>query len=276
MIRSLILILFFLFQTHGLERLRRDSGQGSKPKDVVESKTRELFWRHNPVVLPPNSICNPSCPCCNSNNWPEFVQAVMSYNGPSDSCYTRNDNAGAILALVTCDPRYVAYMSYDYAQGAQYCGTSSSDRLYLTKSQGSCCLDILTKRVAETHGVCDATFDCAPPPSSVCDASCPCCDSTHWPEFVKAVENYDAKNHVCVSRVDQYGDLLALVTCDPRYVAYMSYDYAAVSDERKQYCGTSSSDRLYLTVEQGAMCKKLLLDQVATTNGVCGDTFECT
>jgi len=222
---------------------------------------------------PPSSVCNAKCPCCDSTDWPEFVKAVETYNGPDHSCYARVDDTSDILALVTCDPRYVAYLSYDYTRRAQYCGTSSSDRLYLTGAQGAWCEKLLLDRVAGTHGVCDESFDCgSPPKSSTCDPSCPCCSRNKWPEFVDAVENYDAQNHVCVSRMDDYGDLLALVTCNPRYVAYMSYDY----DQGQQYCGTSGSDRLYLTGAQGAMCETLLLDQVTATNGVCGDTFGCT
>lgn len=110
-------------------------------------------------------LCSSDCPCCNPSEWPEFVAAVDAYSGDDDKCFTRDDATSFILALNDCESGDVAYMSYDYQNSGgtkeepvYYCGTSSSDRNFLTKSQIMACEAVLNEKVKNEGGECGSSF----------------------------------------------------------------------------------------------------------------------
>lgn len=116
--------------------------------------------------------------------------------------------------------------------------------------------------------------------TSSCDKACPCCNSQKYPEFLQAVDAYDASSDGfrCYSREDNDSDLLAVIRCDPYAVAYMSYDYSGVFDNRnaERYCGTSASAREFLTRKEAKACERVIADKLDRKGANCGDeVFGC-
>jgi hypothetical protein len=90
---------------------------------------------------------------------------VDAYTGEEDKCFTRDDATSLIVALDDCETGDVAYMSYDYQNyggtteaPVYYCGTSSSDRNFLTLSQIMACEAVLREKVEKEGGECGSSF----------------------------------------------------------------------------------------------------------------------
>ena len=123
-----------------------------------------------PIVPTEPSLCDPLCPCCDSAKFPAFVSSVDS-QGPTDSCYTREDIDGSnIVALVSCDDVGIAYMSYDYnfpgaAPGdpTLYCGDNGDDREIVTEEEAVFCDSVLSVAVQEGKKCNDKFLDCDEP-----------------------------------------------------------------------------------------------------------------
>ena len=109
------------------------------------------------------SLCDPLCPCCDLDNWPEFISTVEGH-GPADSCYSREDDNGSnIVALVLCDEVGVAYISYDYSdleKNKVYCGDSGSDIEELTAEYIGYCTGTILQSGIEGKSCNDEFFDC--------------------------------------------------------------------------------------------------------------------
>mmetsp|Transcript_11210 Transcript_11210/g.21359 ORF Transcript_11210/g.21359 Transcript_11210/m.21359 type:complete len:182 (-) Transcript_11210:135-680(-) len=123
-----------------------------------------------------SSKCPLDCPCCNAQEWPEFVAAVEGYGGSPDNCFVRVDETSEIVALNLCETSTLTgfessitgYMSMDYEfrggtanNPVYYCGDSGSDIHLLTEVEGAVCREALEKRVEEENGICDNVFECS-------------------------------------------------------------------------------------------------------------------
>jgi hypothetical protein len=216
----------------------------------------------------PLSACDLSCPCC---SWLEFRGAI--YTAPVDDCYIRDTAEFENYAVIRCEPYQVAYMSYDYERGEQYCGTSSSDREYLSDNQAVACQNVIQNKIDKTGISCRYGGDTFHMCGSGCTADCPCCTGA-YPEYVQAMETDNADS--CYYRDDANSEITAIIHCgDPYLVAYMSYDYT----NGQHYCGTSSSSAIeYLTIDQVVACETPILNKIARESLSCGlDGFDaCT
>lgn len=132
----------------------------------------------SPASPPPTeatALCLTDCPCCDSDEWPEFVAAVERYT-PSDSCFVRLDDTSDIIAFDLCETSTLAgfesgltaYMSMDYQnrggtpeEPVYYCGDSGSGVNFLTAAQGAACESLLESRVEQEGGVCNDVFLCS-------------------------------------------------------------------------------------------------------------------
>ena len=144
---------------------RRDVSDKQKKIDTNFMEDNAFFMRVLGTSFSYSTLCSSDCPCCSPSDWPEFVAAVDAYSGDNDKCFTRKDETSFIIALNDCESGDVAYMSYDYANyggtkedPVYYCGTSSSDRNVLTKSQIMACEAILRETVKKEGGECGSSF----------------------------------------------------------------------------------------------------------------------
>jgi hypothetical protein len=211
------------------------------------------------------SACNPRrCPCCSLS---EFRAAIRMR---VDDCYIRDTAADSEnYAVIRCEPYQVAYMSYDYENGEQYCGTSSSDRLYLNDRQAIACETVIQNKINRAGISCRQGGDVFHMCGSGCTADCPCCTDA-YPEYVQAMETEYADS--CYTRQDDDSDITAIIHCDPYLVAYMSYDY---TPSGQPYCGTTDSALEFLTYDQAAACETAILNKIARESLSCGlDGFE--
>jgi hypothetical protein len=214
---------------------------------------------------PPSAYycCDRSCPCC---SWSEFRAAIYTASA-IDDCYTRDTADSENYAVIRCEPYQVAYMSYDYTNGQQYCGTSSSNRAYLSNQQAVACENVIQNKIARIGISCRQGGDIFHMCRSGCTADCPCCTDA-YPEYVRALETFTADS--CYARDDNASDIAAIIHCDPYLVAYMSYDYTN-GQQQQQYCGTSASAREYLTNDQQALaCATPILKKIARESLSCG------
>lgn len=166
-IACLLAISFVGADEQALRRHRRREFNVNDEQKMVDTNFMEdeAFFIRVLGTSFSHSLCSSDCPCCNPSKWPEFVAAVDAYSGDDDKCFTRNDATSFILALNDCESGDTAYMSYDYENyggtkedPVYYCGTSSSDRNLLTKSQIMACEDTLRKKLKKEDGECGSSL----------------------------------------------------------------------------------------------------------------------
>ena len=91
----------------------------------------------------------------------------MDGQGPTDSCYTREDIDGSnIVALVSRDNVGIAYMSYDYnfpgaASGdpTLYYGDNGDNRKIVTEEEAAFCASVLSVAVQDGKKYNDTFLD---------------------------------------------------------------------------------------------------------------------
>jgi hypothetical protein len=144
----------------------------------------------SPPSSPPTVACDPACPCCNEQDWPEFVSTIEAYtsNGPcttSECCFYRENDQSQLFLATECSGTSleegasynVAYMSYDYTgtlsgctpgETCAKCGDTGFDLppIVLTDEQAAACERVVQSIITNTNN-CAGDND-IPPQSNIC------------------------------------------------------------------------------------------------------------